>query len=874
MAAQPKNPAESNKHPVLQGMETLEEILSRDHTIEELESVLQDYVDNLDRIGFLEEAEKTQVALAREKVNMLLTNPDQYGLRGGQKKKIRRGLKRAEQQLRAAESRGAKEERPSTDQVLKNIDELLGEVAAEEKEETEPAPEPMEEEEFKEAVQKMEAQELESLIADLEQKKKQIDEERKSIETDLELAQETLRQKTGAPEAMTIEDALEEYVKDKPEAKKLYIKIAQLQELDATGSEKIEKIQKQLEAILNTYRKIKPAELKSKTILKGLLENLINKLKGFEPQIDAVLKSKKRAPSKPPPPPPGAFATPPPSMGEPENEPEKETTPSDDTAETSGDAVETVLEPSQEKEKTEEPEPAPETATTTPEKGINKPVRNLLESILTKKELVRNDSPVCLAINALVSNNQINLKKLKIFLQNPEFLRKNIDEDKIEAERKKQGASDYEALLQKLEDELDQNRNYLDSIKGQMRLSQDEIAKRSKALDRISEIKQLMRETNSLIKLKGRTMTYDSPRHVLALVNFYLHKNDTDMPIETFGAEIERQVNEQKEALYSGKRATINRFGFFLRPTLKATLKTLAKDREFARLGEKPEDELAKLAGVFGNSPDKVRQWIEDLPGGFEKHIKTTVPRLIAYLELAIRDGNVSRLFKTSRARDLVRHLKNIQQDYIKEEVEEEFRKNPSMTNQGKMLLYLQKLNQSTRHTLDINKKILSRNVLKSVSVKGLTGAGLGAAAVLSPLPFLATLPAFLAAPTFVASYTHRVPEKHRGTVKKATLRAAVANGLAIGGAALGTLFTGGMALPLVLGTLGAGAGAMSPEIGKKVWKEKRKIGAGGVTVAKKIPGMAASTVKGGAKVLKWTVGLPAVGVWRGTMWTLGKIFK
>ncbi|MBU1017723.1 hypothetical protein KKA33_01705 [Patescibacteria group bacterium] len=862
MVTQPKHPAaEQDKHAVVQGMETIEEILSREHTIEEVEQALQKYVDNLDRVGFLEEAEKTQIVLAREKATMLLKNPDQYQLRGGQRKKIRRGLKKAEQQLKTAEDE---------DKALEELNALLNEP------DEQPAPEPLNEQEFGEVVQAMDVKELQSLIADLTGKKKEIEKERATIEAGLALAQKTLEQKIGVPKTQTFPDILEAYVKDKPEAKKLYIKIARLQGLDATGSEEISILQKQLKTIIDVYGKLNPAQLKNEAILQGFMD----KIKRIEPRIDDVLSkqdetSATQEPPTPPSPPPSAFAAPPPSMGKPENEPKKETTPSDDTAEAESDAVETRRGASQEEEKpAKEEQPTPETATATPEKTINKPVRDLLESILAKKELVSDDDPVCLAINALVNRKSIDLEKLKNFLQNPEFLRKNIDEKKVKDEMEKQKVSDYEGLLQKLEDESEQNKNFLESIKGQMRLSQDEIEKRTKALERISEIKQLIRETGNIIKLKGRTMVYDSPRHVLALVNFYLHRNDADMPIEALGSEIERQVNEQKEALYSGTRATINRFGFFLRPTLKTTLKALAKDREFARLGEKPADELAKLTGIFENSPDKVKQWIENLPGGFEKHIKTTIPRLIAYLELAIRDGNVSRLFKTGRARDLVRHLKNIQQEHIRAGVEEEFKRNPNMNNQGKMLLYLQKLNQSTRHTVDINKKILSRNVFKSVSLKGVAGAGLGAAAIFSPLPFLATLPAFLAAPTFAASYTHRIPKKHRPAVQKAALRAVVANGLAIGGVALGTLFTGGIALPFALGAIGAGAGAMSPEIGKKIWKEKQKIGKGGVSVAKKVPGASLAAAKGGGKLLKWTVGLPVVGVWRGTMWTLGKIFK
>ena len=850
MAAQPKPPAtEQNKHAVVQGIETIEEILSRKHTIEEIEQALKEYVSSLDQPGFLEEAKKTQIILAREKATILLASPDQYQLR----EDLRLGLEKAEDKLKTAEDE---------DKVLEELNAILNEP------DEQPSPEPLNEQEFGEAVQAIDVKELQALIADLKEKKKEIEKEQATIEANLELAEKTLEQKTGVPKTQTFPDILETYVKDKPEAKKLYIKIARLQGLDATSSEEVSTLQGQLKTMIDAYSKLSPAQLKNENILQGF----VDKIKRMEPQIDEVLGKQDETSATPetpeektpPPPSPSTFSAPPPSIDQPEKKLEK--TPTTDTSQSQSETGD---------KKRPEPKPTPE-APAAAEKTINKPVRNLLESILTKKELVRDDDPVCLAINALVNRKSIDLEKLKNFLQNPEFLRKNINEKTVKDEMKKQKVSDsdYEGLLQKLEDELEQNKNFLESIKGQMRLSQDEIEKRTKALERISEIKQLMRETGNIIKLKGRTMVYDSPRHVLALVNFYLHQNDTDMPIEALGSEIESQVNEQKEALYSGTRATINRFGFFLRPTLKTTLKALAKDREFARLGEKPADELEKLAGLFENSPDKVRQWIENLPGGFEKHINSTVPRLIAYLELAIRDGNVSRIFKTGRAKDLVLHLKSIQQEHIRAEVEEEFKKNPNMNNQGKMLLYLQKLNQSTRHTVDINKKILSRNVLKSATLKGVAGVGLGAAAIFSPLPFLATLPAFLAAPTFVASYTHRIPKKHRPAVQKAALRAAVANGLAIGGVALGTLFTGGVALPFALGAIGAGVGAMSPEIGKKAWKEKRKIGEGGVSVAKKVPGASLAVAKGGGKLLKWTVGLPVVGVWRGTMWTLGKIFK
>lgn len=434
-----------------------------------------------------------------------------------------------------------------------------------------------------------------------------------------------------------------------------------------------------------------------------------------------------------------------------------------------------------------------ETPTETTENNlrISEEARKLLGEVLSAKDLIREDDPVCLAISAQLKGRN-DLDEIKNFLKNPSLLNKMVGpdtKDAIKAEMNQKGAASYEDFKQVLKWEQEKIQDLYETVRGR-RPSKDEEEQLSQARVRKTEINQMMGTIDLLISIEKRSINYDSPREVLGLINLYLHQ-DQAITIDQLAGAIDTQISEHKESLNKGTRAAWNKAFFFLRPGLKSTLKALAKDKEFAKLGDDPREELLKLAKIFGGDYANVKQWAENLPGGIENHANTTIPRLTAYLEFAIREGKVSSLFRTGRAKTLVEHLKRIQRDHIRTEVENEFRSNPSMTNQQKMLLYLQKINKSEQKIGDINTKIIRSNVLKHYAGK-LTGVGaLGAAAVMMP----AILPAAIAAPyLWIKSYSAKSKTKTE-LMRKGALSVALANALYLGASAISLPFAIGGAL-------------------------------------------------------------------------------
>ena len=442
---------------------------------------------------------------------------------------------------------------------------------------------------------------------------------------------------------------------------------------------------------------------------------------------------------------------------------------------------------------------------------LSEDVRELLETLLEKKEMVRDDDAVCLAINTLIQKREPDLNQLKQFLQNPKFLNDTIPQeakDKVKAEMAKKNASSYDKLKIALTEERESIDEFLQLVRGR-RPTVEEEKKTTTILERKIEINRLLKVVDVLNGLEKRTMTYESPREILNLINFYTRKDEPKLKMEDLASEIENQIDEQRKNLYKGSRALLNRICCFLRPSLKSTLKALAKDSEFSKLGENPEEVLAKLSqiGTYDNE-NNIKDWINKLPGDKSAHMETTVPRLIAYLELAIRDGKVSLLMDTRSARKLVGHLRKLQRDYIRKEV-----KDSDIDNQQKMLLYIQKLNEASRNTADISGKLLRKHlhVGRSEVKKLLGGAGIAAAGLMSPFALIGLLSTAL----FAASYTKRIPEKNKPMVRKVGTRIFAANALAFGGTLAG--------LTSLWVPVAAGAGiVVLPLIGKMLW-ERRK---------------------------------------------------
>jgi len=419
---------------------------------------------------------------------------------------------------------------------------------------------------------------------------------------------------------------------------------------------------------------------------------------------------------------------------------------------------------------------------------LSKGVRELLEILLEKKELIRDDDAVCLAINALIKQSDVDLDRLKQFLQNTELLNKTISPEvrnRVKAEMDLAKVTTYENFKKALNDELKTVEYTLDSLSKQQRPSDADKAERRQNLTRRIEIERLLEHADNLNKLEKRTMTYESPREILNLINFYLHKDEPELKMEDLMSQTEELVEKQKENLYKGPRAVLNKFCCFLRPTLKSTLKALAEDKKLSKLGENAGEELAKLSQLkVVNDKFKVKEWIEGLPGDYKEHMETTVPRLIAYLELAIRDGKVSSLLQTGPARKLVENLRKLQREHIRLSI-----KDQPIDNQQKMLLYVSEINKASRKNTDITGEVLRKRLHlgrnEALKVLGGTGALTGAITMAAISPFA------LFGGLSIALYTavrrsKKIPEKWKPLARAATGRLAVANGLVVGGSLIG----------------------------------------------------------------------------------------
>ena len=641
------------------------------------------------------------------------------------------------------------------------------------------------------------------------------------LETLLKKLDEIMEEQEKAVDAeKAFSEAIEAYLQDKPDEQELYAKTLKLLEEDSKDKPELaelqNKIQKLTEITQGTFDK------ETKTIPEKNIEHFFKALSRM------LEKSKiKGVPSKP--------SKPSPLKDFLKQEKEKKEREEKEKKE---------REEKEEEETEEREEEGPEKA-----KGLNENVKKLLETRLKDKDLISHLDPVCSVINSLILKNNLNTKKLDDFLKNPEdFV--DIDEEAVEKALEKRKIKDHEALLKQLKQELKQVQRGIELIsKRTGRLSDKELESFKKDQENEVGLEYLIEQTEALIAKNANNFLYSSPRHILSMVYFYINKDKGSVDPSAMHKEMDDLVTQKRKELYKGFSSWVNRMGswLFLKPTLEGTLRALAKDSDLAReLGENADDRLAELSKLFKGQLSDVKNWVKNLSGGVEKHANTTVPRLVAYLELAIRDGKSSTLFRTGRAEKLVEHLKTIQREYVEAEIEKSDYKN----DQERMLAYLKKINESHRYTKDITNKILKRHAAKTIGVK----VGAAGALIAAPFSIFAALPvAAVAGGAYIAYKWKKVPEKYQPLAKKISRRTIFATGAYTAGALVGGTLLG---LPLA-------AIALAPESTRWLWKKKGKAGKGLGTVGK--------GTLGAAKWLgKYTVGLP----WFGPQYLLGKKYK
>lgn len=472
---------------------------------------------------------------------------------------------------------------------------------------------------------------------------------------------------------------------------------------------------------------------------------------------------------------------------------------------------------------------------------LEESTEKLLTEVLISEKLISEKDPICIAINELLKGRD-DVEEIKKFVLNPDTLTKEINKQtsiKIEEEMKLKKLSNYNDLAEALQEELEEINDYFKLLKNKS-LSSKEKNLRPEKSERRLIIKKLINGIALMNQLEAGGTGSNSPRDVLARIVFYLHQNENGMTIDGLLSRVDQTIHEQKEKLHKGFWSKINAFGFFLKPTLKSTLRAIAQDDEFiSTLGEGREEKIMELNQLFGSNYTHVKKWAKSLEGGIEKHAHTTIPRLIAYLETAIRDGKASHLFKVNDAMSLANNLKEVQREQIKKEVEKEFKEylkeHPGENPPNKMLMYINKLNESNESMMDINKKLIERNVNKTAMLRTLgTGVAI-AGTVFNPLAWWSAIPGMVGIGGFLAAHqSKKMSEDQKALVERSAIRAFAGNAIMMGGLT-GTAVIGAMSLPLTIGmgaltAIGGAAGVFSPEI----WKNKGAIGKWSLNKAKR----------------------------------------
>ena len=546
---------------------------------------------------------------------------------------------------------------------------------------------------------------------------------------------------------------------------------------------------------------------------------------------------------------------------------------------------------------------APKTAKET---ITDRKITKLVEVVLEDPSLFSRDDPASLAIIDLVKNSkkEINFAELKGFLQKPDLAVDEIVSEMVDnntAEELKANLTAMERRYNKIKEDIEGLRKRK-NVRG---VEPKEIEKIEEQIEKLYSgwtdendeyheglyaLDDYIKRCKTAINLKDNTMSYSSPRHVLTMINFYLERDKGTKPIDLF-RKIEHQIESQMNKAYEktgwwskgisslGNNFAVNVF----KPTLTTTLKGLAEDNYFKSIGPDKMAELAEGCDDLG----KTEGWVKGLEGNAEAHMRTTVPRLIAYLEFALRnvDGtNIKNASSRENVRKLIGHLKNVRHQHITEQLKNKF-EGKNVNNTQRMISYFNELDKATVTHDRITKKLITRGSKKTVAKNFLKYVGGGSAAVagtvgltaaaLSLGPPLASAIFLGAVPAAAAWRTGKVikPEHKiaRGTAKIAQ-RLTIAN--AVGLAALAPV-----TWPIWPALALAGVTLLPKRAAIKKYKELKPVVAEGADAAKNVykagkwtTGKAWWLTKFGVKsgVMLSTLGLPLFSK-SGRDWFIGK---
>lgn len=362
-------------------------------------------------------------------------------------------------------------------------------------------------------------------------------------------------------------------------------------------------------------------------------------------------------------------------------------------------------------------------------------VNAFISNLLLTPESMRPNDPAILAIENLYQEiGEDALASLTAFMKNPDLMGARADYATINGNYRElfpnktiDAANASVPNLKGYLDDLEAEDEILkDSQRGAVR--QDNEVKNRRIL-----IRRTINELKSAIQIEGREKKYGSPREILATMLMFNNLSDKTYNVNKLIDEVNRRIGPYENYQENGYASFFNGIG---RVGLKSCLNAIAKkDEYFAEWGENPEKHLEAFAGfMVANDIKKIKGLMKKLPGGLEKNLYTTIPRLIEYLKFALHHGLITGLKGNEAPRHLLQNLQRAREDFIRLEVNQEAEKNKWSIDQ-KMREFIMRMNRGTEHLHEIweEQGVLQANPLRKHYWKNnlkRTGYGVGATAV------------------------------------------------------------------------------------------------------------------------------------------------
>lgn len=251
-----------------------------------------------------------------------------------------------------------------------------------------------------------------------------------------------------------------------------------------------------------------------------------------------------------------------------------------------------------------------------------------------------------------------------------------------------------------------------------------------------ADIAKALTDLNAAEDLKGHmeiglahqkgAMRYQSVEQVMYMTGVWMaekklkDKEITDMPSEL---DI---YNDMHTRIEDAKRGTEQKetWGLF-KPRLTLILETITDKN--AHLKEIGTEKMKELASSW-NDRAKVEVWLKNVEGTDEYKMEKVMPPLIAYLQLAVREGLSSNVpgISGKHAENLLKHLKALRHKHAKTKVAETL--GPNASEQEKMTAYFNEITKMTMSEEEINRNAITMgtgwNVMKKGGKLGLATLG------------------------------------------------------------------------------------------------------------------------------------------------------